>query len=308
MKMVDDIDLHIHSKYSTDGEFAPDRLVEMCSEAGIRIMAVTDHNTVKAIDEAQRAAGEYDIRYIPAVELDCVYMDAELHIIGYCIDYRSADFEAAERNVSGQFRSYSAEILELTRQLGFHITEEELNAVSGTGYWKELWIGETFAEVLLDKPGYLDNEILRPYRPGGARGDNPYVNFYWDFYSQGKPCYAKITYPEIREILTLIKDNGGYAVLAHPGNNLRNRFGLFDGIAGLGVDGVEVFCSYHDKPTAEYFYREAKKYGLAVTCGSDFHGKTKPLVRLGGSGCFIERSEIERSVMLFSDTSTTRTV
>jgi predicted metal-dependent phosphoesterase TrpH len=139
-----------------------------------------------------------------------------------------------------------------------------------------------FAEVLLKKPEYRDHPLLRNYRPGGSRSDNPYVNFYWDFYSQGKPCYVKIDYPPIRKIVDLIHQNHGIAVLAHPGVNLNGKESMLPSIAALGVDGIEAFSSYHTQEQAEYYYRQAIEMGKLVTCGSDFHGKIKPAIRIGG--------------------------
>ena len=279
------IDLHMHSIYSDDGEFTPVELVKMCHQAGIRIMAISDHNCAKANKEAEQEAARLNIRYIPAIEIDCKYQDLDLHLLGYHIQYKSPDFEEVENNIRRQGKKTSSEGLRLTRQLGFDITEDELNAVSENGYWKGIWAGEMYAEVLLGKPEYQDNEMLRPYRAGGSRSDNPFVNFYWDYYSQGKPCYVKVDFPSLKDTISLVKDNGGKAVLAHPGNNLKNRFELFDDIVKLGIDGVEAFSSYHDRSSAEYFFGEAQKRRLLITCGSDFHGKTKPSIRLGQSGC-----------------------
>ena len=296
IKPKNSIDLHMHSTYSDDGDFTPAQLVNMCHQAEIRIMAISDHNCVKANKEAEKEAERLNIRYIPAIEFDCTYNDINLHLLGYFINYLSPDFETVENNIRKQSKQASLESLKLTRQLGFNITENELKAISAGRYWEDIWTGEMFAHILFEKPEYIDNEILLPYREGGVRSDNPLVNFYWDYYSKGKPCYANWIFPDLKDSISIIKDNGGKAVLAHPGNNLKNRFELFDEIIKLGLDGIEVFCSYHDRPTAEHFYQEAKKNNLMITCGSDFHGTTKPSVRLGESGCFIEQSEIEKNL------------
>ena len=75
------IDLHMHSKYSDDGEFTPTQLVEQCHKAGIKVMAIADHNSVKAIDEAKEAAAKLNIKYIPSVEIDCTYKGINLHVL-----------------------------------------------------------------------------------------------------------------------------------------------------------------------------------------------------------------------------------
>jgi len=265
----------------------------MCHQAGVRFMAISDHNCAKANGEAEEEAERLNIQYIPAIELDCTYKGMVLHLLGYHVNYKSPDFEVLENNIRKQNKKTSIETLKLTREMGFHVTEDELNAISEKRYWKDVWGPEMIAEILLGKPEYRDSEILLPYREGGTRSDNPLVNFNWDYYSPGKPCYVKMVYPGLQEIISTIKDNGGKAVLAHPGISLKNRLEFFDEIIKHDIDGVEVFSSYHDRLNAEHFYREAQKHNLQVTCGSDFHGKTKPAVRLGESGCFINQAEIE---------------
>ncbi len=283
------IDLHMHSMYSDDGEYTPKQLVEMCHEKGIRIMAIADHNSVMAIDEASQKAQELGMQYIPAVEIDCTYEGINLHVLGYGIDYKHEDFVKLEENVLNQELACSMKKLELTNQLGFKVTKKDLDQLSSNG----VYTGEMFGEVLLGKEEYKDHELLKPYREGGDRSDNPYVNFYWDFYAQGKPCYTEIVYPSLKETITLIHKHGGKAVLAHPGNNLKGKFEIFDEMMKLGYDGVECFSNYHTSDTVEYFFNKGKEYGIMTTCGSDFHGKTKPAIDLGECRCPYDEEFIE---------------
>lgn len=286
------IDLHMHSKYSDDGEFTPKQLVEQCKEAGIEIMAIADHNSVKAIDEEIACCKEAGITCIPAVEIDCTYKGVNLHVVGYGMDYTKEDIKILEENVLQQELACSNKKLELTNALGFALTKEDLEALSDNG----VWTGEMFGEALLAKEEYKDHELLKPYREGGERSDNPYVNFYWDYYSQGKPCYTEIHFPTLEEVIALVRKYGGVTVLAHPGNNLKDKYELFDEMAKLGIDGVEAFSSYHSQEAIEYFYNKAKEYNLLVTCGSDYHGKTKPAICLGGSKCTIDQKQIEEQL------------
>ena len=275
------IDLHMHSTYSDDGEFSPAELVRRCKEAGITVMSITDHNSARGNKEAREAAEKSQIHYISGIEIDCTFDGINLHLLGYGIEDESPDFRELEKNYITQEKHVSYERLKLTNQMGFRLTEQELNGVSNITEGINTWSGEVFAEVLLEDPRYKKEELLLPYREGGARSDNPYVNFYWDYYAQGKPCYVKVEFPSLEEAIALIKDNGGKAVLAHPGNNLKGRLEWFEKIVSSGIDGVEVFCSYHDDKAADYFYEQALRYHLIVTCGSDYHGKTKPAVKLG---------------------------
>lgn len=271
------IDLHMHSMYSDDGEFTPQQLVDFCKKEGIRIMAIADHNSVKAIDEERQACKDAGLTCIPAIEIDCTYEWINLHVLGYGIEYTKQTITTLEDNVIRQELACSNDKLSLTNALGFELTKDLMDQYNDNG----VWTGELFAEVLLQDERYKNHPILEPYRAGGTRSDNPYVNFYWDYYAQGKPCYTEIIYPSLKETIQIIHDAGGVAVLAHPGNNLKNNFAVFDEMIALGLDGVEAFSSYHTKEDEQYFYQKAMENNLLITSGSDFHGKTKPSIRLG---------------------------
>ncbi len=282
------IDLHMHSLYSDDGEFTPATLVEMCAKSGIKVIAIVDHNSTRGVQEALDTAQKLNIQCIPAIEIDCHYGDVNLHVVGYGIDYQHPIFKEIEENILNQELKCSLRKLDLTNQLGFEVTSQQMDQLSKNG----VYTGEMFAEVLLNDARYAQNELLKPYREGGTRSDNPYVNFYWDYYAQEKPCYTEIVFPTLQETLDLIHQHGGIAILAHPGNNLKGKFEMLEDMISLGLDGVEVFSNYHTPEVNQYFYQKAKEYQLVVTCGSDFHGKTKPSISLAQTGSFIEDEEI----------------
>lgn len=291
------IDLHMHSRYSDDGEFTPSELIEECAKKEVRMMSVTDHNCVKANEEAAKAAKGKGISYIPGIEIDCTYKDTNFHVLGYGIDFRSCDFEEIEKNIGDQSFQASLDRLSETQALGFgRVTEKDMWEISKNNYWQGNWTGEMFAEVLFAMPEYVNHPLLKPYRPGGERSDNPYVNFYWDYYSQGKPCYAGIDYPAMEEIVDMIHQNHGVAVLAHPGVNLKGKEFLLDNILNLGIDGIEAFSSYHNPKQAEYYYQAAQEKKIFATCGSDYHGKTKPSIGIGQHNCPISYTEITQQL------------
>jgi predicted metal-dependent phosphoesterase TrpH len=286
------VDLHMHSRYSDDGEFTPTELVEKCAASGIQTMSITDHNTVRANAEAQMAAKMKGINYIPGIEIDCVFQSIDLHVLGYGINDQNIDFDRIEKNINDQSIHASLIMLEKTQALGFHITENDMWEISKHNFRQESWTGEMFAEVLLNKPEYDNHPLLSPYRRGGARSNNPYVNFYWDYYSRGKPCYFKMEYPSLEKVINIIHRNGGKAVLAHPGVNLKDNYELLRSITNMGIDGIEAFSSYHTSTQASQFLKEALDLKLFITCGSDFHGKTKPSIALGQYECFISEKDL----------------
>lgn len=278
------IDFHIHSCYSEDGEYTPTELIQMCMNAGVRMIAIADHNCVKGSQEAIEIYRHKRISCFPAIEIECTYQNINFHVLGYDIKLDSPDFEVIEQNVRRQCVHTSKERLRLINQMGFDLTEAELRTVTARGYWSEHWTGEAFAEALLRNDKYLRSDILQPYREGGNRSGNPFVNFYWDYCSQGEPCYSTMTFPNMRDVIDIIRRNGGKSVLAHPGVNLKGNFDMIDQLIPLGLDGIEVYSSYHTPETAQWFRNKVEQFGLFFTRGSDFHGKTKPMVRLGYCG------------------------
>lgn len=274
------VDLHMHSYFSSDGEFSPEEIVKRCAEKNIKLMALTDHNTVAGVERAMAAAE--GLCCLPALEIDCMHQGVSLHILGYGIDHGAEVFEKIEKALRAQLAAVSRQRKQAFEALGFCLDEAALQALGEKSYWPEEWPPEYFAQLLFESKDYLDHPLLEPYRPGGARSVNPLANFYWDFCGQGSPCYVPTIFPEAEEIVTAIHSAGGLAVLAHPGVNLRGREQLLPEIISLGIDGVEAYSSYHKLETSLYFAREARKLGVFVSCGSDYHGYVKPAISLGG--------------------------
>ena len=95
-------DLHIHSEYSSDGEFSVAELVGKCLGAQLTLFSLTDHNSVRGVGEAARLACERGIGFVPGIEIDCNYRGTDLHLLGYGIDWRSADFARLEEEVAAK--------------------------------------------------------------------------------------------------------------------------------------------------------------------------------------------------------------
>ena len=143
--------------------------------------------------------------------------------------------------------------------------------------------GEIIAEVALQDE--RNHPLMKEYLPGGSRSDNPFVNFYWDYCAQSKPAYVPIHYISLKEAVDMIHAAGGIAVLAHPGNNTKENLSLIDAIFAYDVKGMEVYSSYHSPEQIAFYKDYAEQHYLMITMGSDFHGKTKPSIALGGSHC-----------------------
>lgn len=282
------IDLHMHSLYSDDGEFSPKELVDLCVGKGIKYFSIADHNSVKGIKEAKEYCKDKEINIIPAVELDCTVDGVNLHVLGYGIDYNNDIFDKIEDDIIKQEQGASKKRMKLIRELGIDFSDEVIKKLSKNGVVN----GEMIAEAAMEFDKDKNNPLLQPYYENGTRSDNPYVNFYWDYCSQGKPAYAEVKYISLEKAIEVIKTSGGIPVLAHPGNNVKERHSLLEAIRACGIEGIEVYSSYHSKEQVEYYKEYAMRHKLILTCGSDFHGKTKPSIAIGSTDCENKENDI----------------
>lgn len=290
--MANRLDLHMHSNVSIDGQYMPRELMELCRESGLKTVSLTDHNSLRGIAEAQEAALEFGLNFIPGIELDCQYQGVDLHLLGYGIR-PSTDFIEYEQELLKNERTAFAERIELVQELGIYFDVDKALELSVQG----IVSGEMIAEIALKDGRNRSNPLLAPYRDGGSRADNPCINFYWDFCAQGKPCYIPMEYISLATAVGLINQAGGLSVLAHPGINIGLNKTILQGIVACGIQGIEVYSNYHDAATVAFFKRQAEELQLLKTMGSDFHGKTKPAVKLGTPHC-PEEEEIHNSIRL----------
>lgn len=269
-------DLHIHSRYSNDGEYEIKDLIDKCVNNGVDIFAITDHNVVRGNEEAEIIARQKGLRFIPGIEIDCNYKGTDLHLLGYNINWKSKDFKELEEDITKKVMDSLSEMIYNLGKLGIEVDKKKiLEAANGN-----MPSGELIAEVLLSDTSY-HNEKLLPYMAGGNRSDMPYLNFYFDFFAQGKPAYVKIEYMDYVDALQLVKNNGGIPIIAHPGLNFNGREDVVEELLDLGAEGLEVFNNYHNEEQIEYFASTVIQRDVLMTCGSDFHGKTKPVIDIG---------------------------
>ena len=275
------IDLHMHSYYSDDGEFEPKQLIDLCLEKNIKYFSIADHNSVRGIKEAKEYCVGKNINIIPAIELDCTFNEINLHVLGYGIDYDKTVFYDIEDNIIKQEQFASKKRMKLVKELGIDFSDEVINSLSRNGVVN----GEMIAEAAMEFDKNHENPLLMPYYENGSRSDNPYLNFYWDYCAQGKAAYAEVSFISLQEAINIIEESGGIPILAHPGNNIKENINLLEQIISCGIKGIEVYSSYHSKEQVEFYKKFSLKHKLLLTCGSDFHGKTKPSIVIGGTDC-----------------------
>jgi 3',5'-nucleoside bisphosphate phosphatase len=271
------MDLHMHTTYSDDGEFSVSDLITKVKHARVDVFAIADHNTTDGVIDYVSNHHESELTLIPAIEIDCKVDDTHLHVLGYGVDPFYREFKKLKNFYHKQEVENSTLLLQKVRDLGIIVDSKMCESLMLNG----VLTGEMIAEVALDDQRNSNHPLLRPFRKGQSRSDNPYVNFYWDLCSSGKPAHVTMDYITLKDAVNLIKAAGGVAILAHPGNNIHEDEEVLKLIINLGVIGIETYSSYHNQQQVAFYQSMAAKYDLVQTVGSDFHGKTKPSIKIG---------------------------
>ncbi len=257
------IDLHVHTNAS-DGTKAPAEVVRLAAAKGLRAIAITDHDTVEGVAEAVAEGKAVGVEVVPGVEISADFRRGILHILGYFV--RTDDpalLESLGRLKQGR-EERTPKILSKLQRLSVDISVEEVNREAGCGV-----TGRPHIAKVLARKHYVSSmqEAFDRYLRRGAAA---YVE--------------KLKLPP-EDALQLIIQAGGLPVVAHP-HTLLN-----DGLAGLeeiikdliplGLQGIEAFYPAHTADQTSRFLNLAKKYDLAITGGTDYHGSNKPDVELG---------------------------
>lgn len=257
------IDLHAHTTAS-DGSSTPTELVTLARSAGLGAVAVTDHDTTGGCAEAAAAGADLGVEVVPGIEISVDYPQGEFHLLGYFIDYTHAEFLGRLTYLQENRFNRNGVMLRKMQDMGFDLTMEDIEAESGGGQ-----IGRPHMARALHKKGYVRS-----------------VQEAFDEYlADGKPLHVPKVKLNPKEAIDLVHLGGGVAVLAHPKfMEFPTEEGLSQEIAGLkeaGLDGLECYYSQHNQTETEQYLRLARQYDLLVTCGSDYHGVSKPTVPLG---------------------------
>lgn len=244
------IDLHLHTNAS-DGLLAPEALVARVAEAGITVMAVTDHDTVAGIDRAEAAAAARGIRLIPGIEITAVEDGRDVHVLGYFFDRAHrplADFLDAQR---ADRRRRVREMTARLAALGMPIDLEAVLARQGAHA-----VGRPAIADALVRAGYVATRTEAFDRFLGNDG----------------AAFVPRQGAAVAAVVGVIREAGGLASIAHPG--LHRDLALIERLVdGDGApDAIEVFHTDHDAAATARLLDLAERAGILVTGGSDFHG------------------------------------
>ncbi|MBI5524311.1 MAG: PHP domain-containing protein [Desulfarculus sp.] len=261
------IDLHSHSTAS-DGSLSPRELAALGRQAGLKALALTDHDTIAGLEEFLAAGQELGLEVVPGVEIsingdELLGKPASLHVLGLWVDHRHQGLLEGLKTLQEARARRNPQIVQKFNDLGIPLTLEEVAAHAGG----QLVGRPHFAQALLQRGIVRDRgEAFGRYLAAGAKAYVPK----WRF----SPAQG----------IGLLRAAGGLPVLAHPGMLKLAQFDLESLLRRLmdhGLEGLEALYSEHDTAIRQALTRLAARLGLVVSGGSDFHGRAKPEIRLG---------------------------
>jgi predicted metal-dependent phosphoesterase TrpH len=250
-------DLHIHTIHS-DGLYTPAQVIDLARRTGLGGIAITDHDSVSGVAEAERAAKATDVEVVPGVEITAEFQGRELHLLGYFIRPDDPDLVDALERLRAQRRERFAEMLERLRHCGIELEQDDTSAAAGEALGRR----------------HLAHMLVRARRVGSIR--EAFARYLGD---GGRVAVPKARIP-IAQAIGLVHGAGGVAAWAHPS---------YDGVQAhlrqlgdLGLDAVEAVYPGRRPSQVKAVRALAHALGLAVTGGSDCHGP-EPLQRAVGA-------------------------
>jgi predicted metal-dependent phosphoesterase TrpH len=250
------IDLHSHS-IASDGALSPTAVVEAAHEAKLDALALTDHDTLAGVAEAQAAGARLGVRIVPGVELSAVHLEREIHMLALHVE-ASDSLEAQLTEFRADRVRRAEEMVSRLRQLGAPVTMDAVLAHAGKGA-----VGRPHVARALVESGFV-----REHRDAFDR-----------YIGNGRPAFVAKAVVYAADAIDLVHAAGGIAVFAHPGRDGTRAF--IEPLVGYGLDGLEIL---HPSQSGEDMARLgalAHHFGLVSSGGSDWHGTTDGFRTLG---------------------------
>lgn len=247
-------DLHIHTLYS-DGVFSPEKIVDTAIDVGLQVIALTDHDNILsyqvAKDYLKKENKEDKLEIIQGIEVNTLYKNYEVHILGYFMDVNNCDFQ---------------NLLKVQQQARVKQTKEIINLLA-----KKEGIRIKFEDI--KKQVAEGGSIGRPHIAKAitnAGGTTSVMEAYAKYIHDDSPVYVQRKTVTPQDAVEIIYDAGGVPVIAHP-HDLDIAESLIKELMQYGLRGIEAYHRKHSPACVEYFSSMAEELGLIVTGGSDFH-------------------------------------
>jgi len=255
-------DLHVHT-YCSDGLRTPTEAVEQARDAGVRILGLTDHDSVAGIPEAMEAGKALGVKLVPGTELSAFACGREIHLLAYFFDWRSQTL--VDYLAMFQKRRYArgVAIVERLNDLGIQLSIGDVMAEAEGGL-----VGRPHVAAALVACGAVASKEEAFDRYIGDR----------------KPAVVAKPNASAKDVICMVHRIGGVAVLAHPGASCPEA--LVTELIGVGLDGIEVYHPAHLPPQIDHYSRLVERFGLVASGGSDSHGEpTGSVIGSCGIGC-----------------------
>ncbi len=245
-------DFHIHTYYS-DGVFSPEKIVDTAVDVGLEVIALTDHDNVLSYDVAQKylkTSGK-KLKILQGVEINTLYKNYEVHILGYLMDTENSDFKNLLKIQQNARIEQVNQIIDLlAKKEGIKIKFEDIK--------KQVAEGGSIGRPHIAKA--ITN----------AGGTSSVIEAYAKYIHDDSPVYVARKTVSPQDAVEIIYDAGGIPVIAHP-HDIDIAESLIKELMTHGLRGIEAYHRKHSPACVEYFSSMAENLGLIVTGGSDFH-------------------------------------
>jgi 3',5'-nucleoside bisphosphate phosphatase len=270
-----DFDLQSHSLHS-DGALAPAAVVGLAADQGMRLVALTDHDTVDGVQEALRAGAERGLGCSPAAELSAVDGDFEdLHVLGYELRHDDSELRVTLADFRADRGRRIFAMADRLEELGFALDRAELLARERAG-------------APLGRPHLADAVLRHPDNAARLRDEGiaGKAELFPPYLVPGARAYVARSRPTVAQAIEVIHAAGGVAVWAHPFWDVEDpetALTTLERFAAAGLDGVECFYATHSEEQTRLLHDAAGRLGLLTTGSTDFHGpEHETFSRFGG--------------------------
>ena len=259
---MDLIDLHVHSNAS-DGSFTPSQVADLAIDAGLKAIALTDHDTIDGIAEIIDYTKDRQLEVVPGIELSCYYQNREVHILGFYVDYENPELNRELKVLKEAREGRNIKMVELMQKDGLNVTMEKLLH----GNPDSVITRAHFARVLVEEGICKDKDTaFRKYIGIGCK------------YYLPKP---QVTCETAMNILTKYSKASflAHPLLYHLGYSQIEELLIY--LKSLGLKGLEAYHSSNNAYESDRLRQIAASLDLKISGGSDCHGIIKPNIRLG---------------------------
>jgi predicted metal-dependent phosphoesterase TrpH len=257
-------DLQSHSVHS-DGALAAPEVVAAAASAGVKLLALSDHDSVDGVSEAAAAATELGLALVPSVEISALdEANRDQHILGYLVDHHDPVLSQRLESYRRDREHRAARMAAALKELGFELDDAALAA--------RVAEGSSIGRPHLAKAVVTHPANARRLEAEGRTDPSAFLEAYL---IEGKPAFRSRTIPSVAESIAAIHEAGGIAIWAHPFWTIPGPdlvLGMIDDFREQGIDGIECFYVTHSREQTELLAARCDQLGLVSTGSSDFHG------------------------------------